>query len=102
MVETQKGRAIECCRQYIGLRREIGNLTVEEEKGREEVEKGVKEGNWMLYGTDKSERLVLDLKDNFLKVQIGHTGKDEVVTLKEVGVAEVRLYEHTGEEFWRQ
>ena len=76
MVETQKGRAIDCCRQYIGLRREIGNLTVEEEKGREEVEKGVKEGNW----TDKSERLVLDLKDNFLKAQIGHTGKDEVVT----------------------
>ena len=95
LVEAQKGKAIEKFKEYVGLKRAMGNLTLEEEKGREEIIKGVEEKGWMLYGTDKSGKQVLDLKDNFLKAQVGHTREDEVVTLAEVKRTEVVLYEHS-------
>ena len=40
LVEGQKGKAIEKFKEYVGLKRVMGNLTLEEEKGREEIIKG--------------------------------------------------------------
>ena len=42
------------------------NLTKQEALGRKEIIRGIKNKNWMLYGTDKSEKLVLDTRENFL------------------------------------
>ena len=49
-------------------------IILQEQKAlrRKEISEGVKGKNWMLYGTDKSGKLVLETKDNFLRVMEPH------------------------------
>ena len=48
------------------------NLTAAERAGRDDVKDGIENKGWMLYKSDKSGKLVLDTKDNFLKCMSGH------------------------------
>ena len=59
------------------------------------MDEGVKEKDWMLYSTDKSGRLVLDKKDNFLREQQKHANRDKVATLGDVRESEIVLYQHS-------
>ena len=43
-----------------GSHRGANNLTRQEELGRKEIQNGIEEKNWKLYGTDKSGKLELD------------------------------------------
>ena len=66
-----------------------------EEDGRKEIEQGIKSRGWMVYGTDKSSKMVLDTRDNYLKAQLKHAEKDRVYRLEETLAAENTLYRYT-------
>ena len=63
--------------------------------GRKEIEEGVKEKDWRLYGTDRSGKLVLDTNENYLRTQKKHVGGDKEVDIEEVGASEELLYQHS-------
>ena len=70
------------------------NLTRAEALGRKEIADGVKNRSWMLYGTDKSGKLVLDTKANFLKCMEPHYQNDQEVTYNAVLKSEPLLNNH--------
>ena len=49
----------------------------------------------MLYTSDKSGKLVLDTKDNFLSCMSEHYNKDKIVTPSEVVEAEKHINDHS-------
>ena len=71
------------------------NLTRAEALGRKEISEGVKNRNWMLYGTDKSGRLVLDTRDNFLRAMEPHYSGDQEVTYQAILNSEPLLNNHS-------
>ena len=48
------------------------NLTREQALGRKELLQGIKTRTWKLYGTDKSEKLVLDTEANYMRAMAPH------------------------------
>ena len=57
------------------------NLTKSELRGLKEIRNHVRSGEWRLYQTDKSGRLVLDITDNFIKCMMNHIKNDQDATL---------------------
>ena len=78
-----------------GVPRGSENLTRQEMLGRQEILKGVRDRGWMLYATDKSGKLVLDTKENFLKSMEPHFKSDIPATMSDVKSSEVLLNAHT-------
>ena len=70
-------------------------LTHEERTGLEEIREGIRTKNWMIYTTDKSGKVVLDTKENFLSCLEEHLKMDKRVTLVEVREAEKLLNDHS-------
>ena len=71
------------------------NLTRSKILGRKEVAQGIKEKGWHVSVTDKSQKIVLGLKDNYKKLVEPYTPKDKEVTMEEVTALETQLYYHT-------
>ena len=67
------------------------NLTRAEELGRKEIQEGVESRGWILYGTDKSGKLVLDLRENFNKCMEPHYINEIPVTIDQVHESEKSL-----------
>ena len=70
-------------------------LTDQEEKGRKEILEGVKTKDWLVYTSDKSGRIVLDTKENFIDGMREHFSNDPVVTEAEVRKGETVLNNHS-------
>ena len=64
------------------------NLTEAEQAGLDEIKVGVKTKGWIIYSSDKSGKIVLDTKENFLECMREHFSGD-----REVGPDEVRKSE---------
>ena len=77
-----------------GNMKESRILTKEEERGRQEILEGIKTKGWILYNSDKSGKLVIDSKDNYLKAVREHFIKDPVITLEDTRKAEKLLNNH--------
>ena len=73
---------------------EMSNLTATEREGRKQIIRGIKESGWHLSQTDKSKKLVLDLKENYIQGLRKHTVKDTVVQLEDMVEFEIELYNH--------
>ena len=63
-----KGNFIDAC-----------NLTPAEMLGRQEIQRGVKDKGWMLYCTDKSGKLCLDTRENFINSMRPHFENEQEV-----------------------
>ena len=48
------------------------NLTEEEQAGLDDIKKGIANKDWMIYSSDKSGKIVLDTKQNFLSCMEEH------------------------------
>ena len=59
------------------------------------MKEGVKRKGWLLGATDKSGKLVLDLKDNYLLAMNKHAHKDILSSMEEVATSEGILYSHS-------
>ena len=66
-------------------------LTEEEKAGLDELKDGIENRGWMVYSTDKSGKIVLDTKENFLLCMREHYEKDEIVTPEIVRKGEFNL-----------
>ena len=55
---------------------------------------GIVNKGWVIYTTDKSGKVVLDSKENFLNCMEEHFSMDRIVTPEEVREAESRLNDH--------
>ena len=78
-----------------GVVKEGGNnLTDTEQAGLDEIRKGVKEKGWMIYCSDKSGKVVLDSKANFLACMEEHYQCDKIVSPDEVRKAEEIINDH--------
>ena len=71
------------------------NLTREEFLGRKEIEDGIKNKEWMLYHTDKSGKMVLDTKENYLRSMMPHYEGNHEATFEEIGASESILNAHS-------
>ena len=71
------------------------NLTKMEALGRKEILEGVKSKKYLLYGTDKSEKLVLDTPANFMNAMAPHIRDHFKVSLEEVENSEKVLNNHS-------
>ena len=69
-------------------------LTPEERAGLDELKVGVETKDWLVYTTDKSGKVVLDTKTNFLECMKEHYMKDEVVSPDKVRDAEHVINNH--------
>ena len=87
-IQSQKQQAMMAFEEVKGALRnqdlELSNLTDMEKEGRKQVIRGIKNSGWHLSQTDKSKKLVLDLKDNYIKGLQKHTTKDTAVQLEDV------------------
>jgi hypothetical protein len=63
----------------------------DELKGLEEIKEGIKSKDWMLYLSDKSGKIVLDTKTNFLESMSEHFRNDDEVSIEDVKNAEVDI-----------
>ena len=98
-VLNQKRISLEAMGAYLGdneSQPKTGcNLTKEEYLGWKEVKSGIKSKGWHLCATDKSGKLVLDLKDNYLQAMLKHANKDVPASMEEVAISEGILYSHS-------
>ena len=70
-------------------------LTEAEENGRRKILDGIKTKGWLLYTSDKSGKMVLDTRENFLKCMEEHFVNDPVVSHDEVRKGERVLNTHS-------
>ena len=78
-----------------GSIRHSNNLTKEEMLGKCEIQEGIKSRGWVLYGTDKSRKLVLDTLENFNSAMEPHYAHEQEVTIDEVHNSENSLNNHS-------
>ena len=71
------------------------NLTAEQELGRKEIQEGIKNNQWKLYGTDKSGKLVLDTVENFNNSMKTHYESELRTSMAEVRKSESVLNNHS-------
>ena len=71
------------------------NLTKMQDLGRKELINGIKTKNWLVYGTDKSERLVLDTVQNYMKAMAPHIEGVDICQYDDVLEAEKSLNNHS-------
>ena len=77
-----------------GVAKDSNVFKHEKPAGMDEIWEGNISKGWMVYTTDKSGKVVLDTKENFLQCMEEHYGMDKVVTPEEVRKAEVLLNYH--------
>ena len=102
VIQRQQLEALEVIDNYIlsdcdesGLPFGGLNLTKAEDLGRKEILRGVKSKKYMLYGTDKSEQIVLDTYDNFMLAMEPHIRDHIRVTLDDVENSEKLMNNHS-------
>ena len=83
---VQKYRLNYCDKK--GVCKDGNNLTEEEQAGLDEIKDGIKNKGWIIYNSDKSGKIVLDTKVNFLECMSAYYISDKVVTSDEVKNAE--------------
>ena len=71
------------------------NLTREQALGRKEILQGIKTRKWKLYGTDKSEKLVLDTEANYMRAMAPHIESLDIVNYDHVLESEKLLNNHS-------
>ena len=71
------------------------NFTKQEELGRKEIQTGIKDRGWILYGTDKSGKLVLDTQENFDRAMEPHFKNETEVSINNVHASEPLLNNHS-------
>ena len=71
--------------------KEGNNLTEQVQAGLDEIKDGVKNKGWMVYNSDKSGKIVLDTKENFIECMKEHFESDKIVTPEEVRAAEIKM-----------
>ena len=59
-----------------------------EKASRDEIIEGIKTKGWIMYTSDKSSKLVLYAKENFLSWMKEHYHQDQIVTTDEVSDGE--------------
>ena len=93
-VENQKNLIITAYKSHADKHKEgiESNLTELEQQGLKEIKEGIKSKDWMVYNTDKSSRIVLDTRENFLRAQLKHAEKDTIVSMEDLAAAEDELY----------
>ena len=69
-------------------------LTPKEKAGLDEIRDGITNRGWMIYCTDKSGKIVLDTKENFLNCMRDHYSSDKIVTPDEVRESEKHINDH--------
>ena len=83
-----------------GVFKEGMNLTETERAGLDEIKEGIRNKDWMIYTSDKSGKVVLDTKENFLKCMKEHYEGDQVVTPDQLRKAEKNINDHA--KAWRR
>ena len=78
-----------------GTHRGANNLSRSEALGRREIQEGIKNRGWILYGTDKSGKLVIDTQANFLTSMEPHFKNEQEVPYNEVLKSEGNLNNHS-------
>ena len=78
-----------------GYHKGSNNLTRQQAEGRKEIQQGIKDRGWCLYGTDKSGKLVLDTQQNFLDSMKPHFEDHEEVDYDAVLYSEKTLNNHS-------
>ena len=63
-----------------GICEDSNNLTQKERAGLDELREVIKSKGWIVYTTDKSGKMVLDTKENFLSCMEEHYRADRVIT----------------------
>ena len=71
------------------------NLSREQALGKREISTGIRDHKWRIYGTDKSERLVLDTNENYLKAMSPHFDGMTEVQYSDVLESEKILNNHS-------
>ena len=74
---------------------EMSNLTEEQKKGIKSLKKKQKEGEIVVFQTDKSGRLAADSPENYAEAAMPHTENDEVVTKKDYEDIEKLINAHS-------
>ena len=79
MIQKQRVEVIESVDKYMkehcdeaGRPRGSHNLTFSEFQGKREIIKGINENGWILYYTDKSGKLCLDTRDNYVRAMAAY------------------------------
>ena len=68
---------------------------MQQEAGRREIQEGIKNRGWILYGTDKSGKLVLDTQENFNRAMAPHYTNETEVNINQVHESENGLNNHS-------
>ena len=99
-IQTQRLDLIDTIKKYLkekcdpkGMPKDSVNLSESETRGKREISEGIKNKDWMVYSTDKSGKVVLDTKENFLSGMSEHFKSDPEATPEEVRTAEILLNE---------
>ena len=101
-IESQRFEALDTVRDYLrsncddkGVPVGSENLTRKEMLGRQEILRGIKDKGWMLYSTDKSGKMVLDTKANYLRSMEPHFVNEEISDMESVEASEKILNAHS-------
>ena len=70
------------------------NLTEKEARGKQKLQKRIRNGEIVIYPTDKSGKLVACLPSTYLKAGLVHTSKDEQVEWSELPKVEQLINRH--------
>ena len=70
------------------------NLTAQEIKGKESLQKRVKRGEIVIFPTDKSGKLVVSTPSTYLEAAREHTGKDQEVYWSRLETTEREVNRH--------
>ena len=75
--------------------RQIENLTLEENKAIRSLKRRIKEGELMVTMTDKSGRMAVVTREQYLQSGSCHTSKDREVTWREIKQLQTNLNNHS-------
>jgi hypothetical protein len=97
-IQNQRLESLETIRDFIhencdeeGNVKDGENLTYDELIGLKEIQAGIKDQDWMLYVSDKSNFMVLDTKINFLMCMKKHYEGDDVASMDAIKEAETTI-----------
>ena len=100
-IQYQKQATIKAIDQFIsdncdtkGVVKDAKNLSEAEERGLKVIREKVNDGEWVIYTTDKSSKLVIDTPVNYLDSMKEHTEHDVIANYKEVSGKENFLNNH--------
>merc|ERR1711954_395170 len=101
-IQNRKVASLQATRRYVAEECEDNllptgghNLTRQEAMGRKEIVNGIKSRGWMLYETDKSDKMVLDTVENFVEAMRPHYQNHRISSLEEVAESERLMSNHS-------